>query len=132
MWGFGGYPEGSALELLDGTLKLRHCTDVFTTRFPPWSLPRVGNGGGKRQFVTPGHLTEPGGNLGKRVWLTKKTRPSVSSHVNPDPGHPNAEEMEKIAPPFPPKEWGVRLASLAIFFLDLGLGDFCHRERLDD
>ena len=32
--------------------------------------------------------------------------------------------MEKIAPPLPPKEWGVRRASLAIFFLALGLGDF--------
>ena len=38
-----GYPKGSALELLDGTLKLRHYTEVFTMRFPPWSLPRVGN-----------------------------------------------------------------------------------------
>ena len=28
-----GYPKGSALELLDGTLKLRHCTDLFTKRF---------------------------------------------------------------------------------------------------
>ena len=27
----------------------------------------------------------------------------------------------------PPKEWGVRWASLAIFFLALGLGDFCTR-----
>ena len=24
-----GYPKASALELLDGTLKLRHCTDLF-------------------------------------------------------------------------------------------------------
>ena len=29
------YPKCSALELLDGTLKLRHCTEVFTMRFPP-------------------------------------------------------------------------------------------------
>ena len=28
-----GYPRGSALELLDGTLKLRHCTTLFTMRF---------------------------------------------------------------------------------------------------
>ena len=33
------YPGGSALELLDGTLKLRYCTEVFTMRFPPWFLP---------------------------------------------------------------------------------------------
>ena len=30
-----GYPGGSALELLDGTLKLRHCTTLFTMRFSP-------------------------------------------------------------------------------------------------
>ena len=59
-----GYPKGSALELLDGTLKLRHCTDLFTMRFPPWSLPRVGHGSGKRQFVTPSHLSDAGGNAG--------------------------------------------------------------------
>ena len=41
------YPKGSALELLDGTLKLRHCTEVFTMRFHPWSLPRVGYGIGQ-------------------------------------------------------------------------------------
>ena len=28
------YPKGSASELLDGTLKLRHCTTIFTMRFP--------------------------------------------------------------------------------------------------
>ena len=42
--GLLGYPKGSASELLDGTLKLRHCTALFTVRFLPWSLPRVGNG----------------------------------------------------------------------------------------
>ena len=46
-----GYPEGSALELLDGTLKLRHCTDLYTMSFTPWSLPRVGNSGEKRRFL---------------------------------------------------------------------------------
>ena len=29
----------------------------------------------------------------------------------------------KDCAPLPPKEWGVRWASLAIFFLDLGLGE---------
>ena len=28
-----GYPKGSAAELLDGTLKLRYCTDIFTMLF---------------------------------------------------------------------------------------------------
>ena len=34
----------------------------------------------------------------------------------------NAEEMENIAPPFLRRSWGVRWASLAIFFLDSGVG----------
>ena len=29
-----GYPKGSALDLLDGTLKLQHCTTLFSLRFP--------------------------------------------------------------------------------------------------
>ena len=62
-----GYPNGSALELLDGTLELRHCTTLFTMRFTPWSLPRVGNGGGKRQSIRSGGVN--------RVRLTRKTRP---------------------------------------------------------
>ena len=41
-----GYPKASASELLDGTLKLRHCTTIFTMRFHPWILPWVGNGCG--------------------------------------------------------------------------------------
>ena len=53
-----GYPKGSALEVLDGTLKLRYCTDLFTMRLPPWSLPRVGSGVGKRDFITPGNPLE--------------------------------------------------------------------------
>ena len=61
-----GYPEGSALELLDGTLKLRYCTEVFTMRFPPWSLPRVGYGGGKRQFVDTDHLPDAGSTVGEK------------------------------------------------------------------
>ena len=121
-----GHPKGSALELLDGTLKLRYCTDLFTNRFPPWSLPRVGSGVGKRHFVTTDHLLDAGSAMGKRVRLTKKTRPGAASHVIPDPGSwaLNAENMEKIAPPLPPKEWGERWACLAIFFLALGLGEF--------
>ena len=98
--GFWVYPEGSALELLDGTLKLRHCTEVFTMRFPPWSLPRVGTGGGKRQVGTPGHPSDPGGNLGRRVRLTRKTRPGTSSHVNLDPGHPTPRRWKRLRPPF--------------------------------
>ena len=67
---------------------------------PPWSLPRVGNGGGKRQFGTPGHHSDPGGNLGKQVRLTKKTRPGISSHDNPDPGHPTPRRWKRLRSPF--------------------------------
>ena len=34
-------------------------------------------------------------------------------------------------PPLPLKQWRVRSASLAIFFLDLGLGEFCTWGRLE-
>ena len=121
--GFLGYARGAAAELLDGTLKLRYCTTIFTSRLLPWSLPRVGNGDGKRQFGIPGDHTDPGGNLGKRVRLTKKTRPAVFSQSNPDPGHPTPRRWKRLRP-LPPKEWGVMSASLAIFFLDLGSGEF--------
>ena len=97
-WGVLGYPRGSALELLDGTLKLRHCTTLFTMRFPLWSLPWVGNGGSKRQLVTPGHQSDGGSNVGKRVRLTKKTHPAASSHVNPDPGHPTPRRWKRLRP----------------------------------
>ena len=63
------------------------------------SVTWVGNGSGKRLFVTPGHLSDPGGNLGKRVRLTKKTRPCVLSHCNPDPGRPTPRRWKRLRPP---------------------------------
>ena len=72
---------------------------LFLPHVPPWSLPRIGNGGGKRQFVTPGHLMDAGGNMGKRVRLTRKTRPSASSHVIPDPGHPTPRRWKRLRLP---------------------------------
>ena len=39
---------------------------LFFHTLSPWSLPGVGNGSGNRQVVTPGHHSDPGGNLGKR------------------------------------------------------------------
>ena len=87
------------MELLDGTLMLRHCTSLFTMRFAPWSLPGVGNGGGKRQFIAPGHPQDAGGNVGKRVRLTRKTCPGVSSHSNPDPGHPTPRRWKRLRLP---------------------------------
>ena len=116
--------------LLDGTLKLRHCTEFFTMRFPPWSLPKVGYGSGKRLSVTPGHLLDEGSNTGERVRLTRKTRPGASSHSGSRAS--NAEEMEKIAPPpLLRSEGGARWANLAIFFLDLGLGEVLLWGRLE-
>ena len=46
------------MELLDGTLKLRYCTDLFTKRFPPWSLPKVGSGVGERNIGTTDYLPD--------------------------------------------------------------------------
>ena len=107
----------------------------FTKRFPPWSLPRVGNWGGKRQSITPGHLLGESGQVGKRVRLTRKTRPGVSSHIILDPEHPTPRRWKRSRP-LPPKEWEVRWASLAIFFLALGWLRFapgtpgtCHRRE---
>ena len=42
-----GYPEGSAGELLDGTLKFQYCSTVFTKQFHPWVLPSLGRGVGQ-------------------------------------------------------------------------------------
>ena len=57
-------------------------------RFPPW--------GGKRQFVTPGQLLDEGGHAGKRVRLTRKTCPGVSSHNISDPGHPTPRSWKRL------------------------------------
>ena len=68
-------------------------------------------------------------NFGKRVRLTRKTRPGVSLHsiLDPDLGHPTPRRWKRLRPPLPPNSGGgregVRWASLAIFFLDLGLGE---------
>ena len=97
--GILGYPEGSASELLDGTLKLRHCTEVFSMRLPPWSLPKVGNGVGKRHVITTGRLPDAGSTVGKRVRLTRKTRPGASSDIIPDPGHSSPRRWKKLRPP---------------------------------
>ena len=51
-------------------------------------------------FVTPGHPFDAGGDVGKRVRLTGKTRPGVSSHSNPDPGHPTPRRWKRLRPPF--------------------------------
>ena len=64
---------------------------------PPWSLPRVGSGSGKRQFGIPGHHSDPGGS--KRVGLARKTRRSESSHVISDQGHPTPRRWKRLLLP---------------------------------
>ena len=56
MRGFGIYPTGSALEFLEGNLKLQHFANLFIKRFLPWSSPGVGSEVGKKHFVTADHL----------------------------------------------------------------------------
>ena len=111
------------MELPDGTLKLRHCTTLFTTPYPR-SLPWVGNGGGKRQLVTPGHQPDGGSNVGKRVCLTKKTRPAASSPVIPDPGHPTPRRWKNLRPPSSVGVGGEAGVPRNLF-PRLGLGEFC-------
>ena len=91
-----GYPKGSAAELLDGTLKLRCCTTIFTVRFHPWSLPGVGIGDSARKVVTPGYSSDVRSSTVKRVRLTRKTRPgALFSHVS-DPGHPTPRRWKRL------------------------------------
>ena len=118
-----GYPKGSALELLDGTLKLRYCTTLLTKRFPPWSLPRVGSGIGKRYGTTPGHSSDTGGRSVKRVRLTKKTRPGISSYVIPDPvpGHSTPRRWKRLLPPSSERE-GREVGVPRNLFPRLGVG----------
>ena len=109
-----GYPKGSALELLDGTLKLRHCTEVFTMRFPPWSLPRVGHGSGKRQFVATGHLPDAGSTVEKRVRLSRKTRPGLFLMTIRILGTQRRGDGKDCAP-LPPKERETRWVPRNLF-----------------
>ena len=53
------YPAGAAAELLDGSLKLRHCTTPFSSRSPPPPPPRSIHGVVR---------VVPGGASGKQVW----------------------------------------------------------------
>ena len=118
-----GYPKGSALELLDGTLKLRYCTALFTKRFPPWSLPQVCSGIGDRSFSTIDHLPDTDSTVGKRVRLTKKTRPCISSHVIPDPvpGHSTSRRWKRLLTPSSVGEGG-KVGVPCNLFPRLGVG----------
>ena len=121
--GFLGYPKGAASELLDGTLKLRYCTKMFTTFSP--LVPRVGNGDSKRKGVTPGHLIDAGSSSGRRIRLTRNSRPSLLVHDIPALQGIQRRDDGKDCISLTPLEQGERWASLSIFFLDLGLGEVC-------
>ena len=81
-------------------MKLRYCNIFHTKAFSPLvSNPRVGTGGGKRCDVAPAHLLDEGSNAGKRVRLTRKTRPNDLSHHISDPGHPTRTRWKRLHPP---------------------------------
>ena len=117
-----GYPKGSAAELHDGTLKLRCCVTPFSNRFPSWSLPPVGNGRVRSFDAAACHLVGEGSNMVKRVRLTRKTHVGVPSVNNPDQGHLTPRRWKRLRSPSS-EGVGVRPACLAIFFLDLELGE---------
>ena len=127
-----GYPKGSAAELLDGSLKLRYCTTVFTNNSSP-GFYRGWVEGLVTGVLLPLVISwiDCRGNFGKRVRLTRKTRPGAFSFVHPDPGHPTPRRRKSFLHPLPPKEWGARWASLAVFFLALGLDEVCNQGCLE-
>ena len=88
------------MELLDGTLKLRHCTDLFTMRLPPWSLPRVGYRGDKRQSITPGHLLDAGVTRVKRSGLPKRHVLVILFALSRIQEHPTPRRWKRLRTPF--------------------------------
>ena len=68
-------------------------------RLPPWSLPRVGIGCGKKHSITPGYLLDASSNAGKRVRLTTKTRPGDTFHGIPDQEHPTLRRWKRLRLP---------------------------------
>ena len=118
--------RGSAMELLDGTLKLRYCTTIFSKSFPPGfylGLVRVVELV-KGVLLPFFFLLDCRGNFGKRVRLTRKTRAGIPVLSHPDPGHfghPTPRRWKRL---HHPDSSGAeeRWASLAIFFLEAASG----------
>ena len=75
-------------------------------RFSPWYLPWVGHCGGKRQLAATSHLPDARSTVGKRVRLTRKTRPGVISHNIPDPGQSTPRRWKRLRPPSSEGEGG--------------------------
>ena len=94
-----GYPKVSALELLDSTLKLRHCTNLFTVRFPSWSLPRIGQVVVRDRFLLLVFTLIPVVIWEKSPAYQKDTSRCIFNQYS-GVGASNPEEMEKIALPF--------------------------------
>ena len=75
----------------------------------------------KRQSVTPVHLLDEGSNLGRRVRLTRKTRPVALVSHDADPGHPMPRRWKRLRPPSSEGEGG-EVGVPRNLFLRLGVG----------
>ena len=97
------YPKG-------GTLKLRYSTNIFTTRFPPWSLPRVGNGDGKRQYGASEIMLIMMLIWGRSGLLRRHVQVYffMSIRIQGIQRRGDGKDCASL----PPKEWGVRSACL--------------------
>ena len=104
MWGFG-LSQRSASELLDGTLKLRHCTSIFLFFFPLGLYQGLVMGVKERHLFTPVQLLDDGSKFDGRVRLTRKTRPVARVSHDPDPGIQRRGDGKDCAL-LPPWEWG--------------------------
>ena len=90
------YCNGSASKLLDGTLKLRHCTSFFSTLFLRGLYLGLVMG------VVEGNLLLlfiSWMMAVTRVRLTRKTRLAALVYHNPDPGHPTPRRWKRLRPP---------------------------------
>ena len=92
-----GYNKGAASERLDGTLKLRYCTTIFLLLYPHGYYLGLAMGmvRGYPFLLFISWILDDG----KRVRLTRKTRPGVSSHSIPDPGHPTPKRWKRLLSP---------------------------------
>ena len=122
-----GHPRGAAMELLDGTLELCHCTRLFTRSFSPWVLSRFGrgSGSGKWSMVVCCNLLDCRGNFGKRVRLTRKRHPGIPALSYPDPGlvgHPTPRRWKRLHPR-DSSGVGREVGEPRNIFLGLGLGE---------
>ena len=125
-----GYPKGSASELLDGTLKLRQLL------FLPCVSPHVFNPELEMDVVKDGMLLLV--ILQMQVVILVEGSSLPGRHVQVyllfvflRIRNIQRRDDGKDCAPLPSKEREVRWACLAIFFLDLGLGDCLHRGRLE-